>query len=170
MATHSTILAWKSPWTEEPGRLQSIGSEWDTTVRMRARACVHTCAGTHTRAHTLLGCLVEENRSRLTIHPQVLIPSRLIFQSPRAGRQSLWRLPLPSLKWNGHQRCCLAPWQHTRGIVCGLWTWPLLTGCHPHPLFKFHRPDTLEPGLQSLSNIYTWILNLSSYLKRNSTN
>ena len=25
MATHSSILAWKSPWTEEPGRLQSMG-------------------------------------------------------------------------------------------------------------------------------------------------
>ena len=25
MATHSSILAWKIPWTEEPGRLQSIG-------------------------------------------------------------------------------------------------------------------------------------------------
>ena len=25
MATHSSILAWKTPWTEEPGRLQSIG-------------------------------------------------------------------------------------------------------------------------------------------------
>ena len=24
MATHSSILAWKIPWTEEPGRLQSI--------------------------------------------------------------------------------------------------------------------------------------------------
>ena len=26
MATHSSILAWKAPWTEEPGRLQSMGS------------------------------------------------------------------------------------------------------------------------------------------------
>ena len=25
MATHSSILAWKTPWTEEPGRLQSMG-------------------------------------------------------------------------------------------------------------------------------------------------
>ena len=25
-ATHSSILAWKIPWTEEPGRLQSMGS------------------------------------------------------------------------------------------------------------------------------------------------
>ena len=26
MATHSSILAWEIPWTEEPGSLQSIGS------------------------------------------------------------------------------------------------------------------------------------------------
>jgi len=26
MATHSSILAWKIPWTEKPGRLQSIES------------------------------------------------------------------------------------------------------------------------------------------------
>ena len=25
MATHSIILAWKIPWTEEPGRLKSMG-------------------------------------------------------------------------------------------------------------------------------------------------
>ena len=27
MATHSTTLAWKIPWTKEPGRLQSMGSQ-----------------------------------------------------------------------------------------------------------------------------------------------
>ena len=27
MATHSRILAWKIPWTEEPGGLQSMGSQ-----------------------------------------------------------------------------------------------------------------------------------------------
>jgi len=26
MTTHSSILAWRIPWTEEPGRLQSVGS------------------------------------------------------------------------------------------------------------------------------------------------
>ena len=26
-ATHSSILGWKIPWTEEPGRLQSMGSQ-----------------------------------------------------------------------------------------------------------------------------------------------
>ena len=27
MATHSSILAWKTPWTEEPGGLQPMGSQ-----------------------------------------------------------------------------------------------------------------------------------------------
>ena len=32
MALHSSILAWRIPWTEEPGRLQSMGlQELDTT-------------------------------------------------------------------------------------------------------------------------------------------
>ena len=35
MALHSSTLAWKIPWTEEPGRLQSMGSqESDTTERL----------------------------------------------------------------------------------------------------------------------------------------
>ena len=35
MATHSSILAWRIPWTEESGRLQSMGSqELDTTERL----------------------------------------------------------------------------------------------------------------------------------------
>ena len=32
MATHSSILAWRSPWTEEPGGLQSICSNTDATT------------------------------------------------------------------------------------------------------------------------------------------
>ena len=35
MATHSTILAWEIPWTEEPGGLQSMGSrESDMTEQL----------------------------------------------------------------------------------------------------------------------------------------
>ena len=41
MATHSSILDWRIPWTEEPGRLQSMGSQrvrrgsdWTTTTTM----------------------------------------------------------------------------------------------------------------------------------------
>ena len=34
MATHSSILAWRIPWTEEPGRLQSMGLQRVRTERL----------------------------------------------------------------------------------------------------------------------------------------
>ena len=39
MATHSSILAWKIPWTEEPGGLQSMGSQKSWT-RLSTQACM----------------------------------------------------------------------------------------------------------------------------------
>ena len=33
MATHSSILAWRIPWTEEPGGLQSLGSQSRTRLK-----------------------------------------------------------------------------------------------------------------------------------------
>ena len=49
MATHSSIFAWKIPQTEEPSRLQSMGSqELDTTERMSVRVHAHTHTHTHT--------------------------------------------------------------------------------------------------------------------------
>ena len=30
LATHSSILAWRTPWTEEPGSVQSMGSQSQT--------------------------------------------------------------------------------------------------------------------------------------------
>ena len=33
-AIHSSILAWEIPWTEEPGRLQSIGSHRSDTTQV----------------------------------------------------------------------------------------------------------------------------------------
>ena len=52
MATHSSTLAWKIPWMEEPGRLQSMGSlELDTTERLHF--------------HFSLSCLGEGNGNPL---------------------------------------------------------------------------------------------------------
>ena len=46
MVTHSGILAWRIPWTEEPGRLQSIGSQrvghdWSNLARHNKCICSH---------------------------------------------------------------------------------------------------------------------------------
>ena len=42
MVTHSSILAWRIPWTEEPGRLQSIGFAHSRTrpKQLRTHACI----------------------------------------------------------------------------------------------------------------------------------
>ena len=51
MATHSSILAWKIPWVEEPGRLQSMGllrigkdfrTSFPMVVTSSARTSVHS--------------------------------------------------------------------------------------------------------------------------------
>ena len=47
MATHSSILAWKTPWTEEPGRLQSMGFQ-----RVR-----HNQATNNNSTHDLRVCI-----------------------------------------------------------------------------------------------------------------
>ena len=53
MATYSSILPWRIPWTEEPGRLQSMGSQrvghnWVTNTHSRVSVCTHT----HTQAYS----------------------------------------------------------------------------------------------------------------------
>ena len=44
MATHSSILVWKIPWTEEPGGLPSVESQRDTTER-QGTAQLNTAPG-----------------------------------------------------------------------------------------------------------------------------
>ena len=48
MATHSSILAWESPWTEERGRLQSKGSQrvghaWNDLAPISFLFLIHSC-------------------------------------------------------------------------------------------------------------------------------
>ena len=50
MATHSNILAWEIPWKEEPGGLQSMGSQ-ELNMTQCAHACVHVHTHTHTHTH-----------------------------------------------------------------------------------------------------------------------
>ena len=55
MATHSSILAWKIPWTEEPGRLQSMGSLQLQDQHLLSRES----APTQPRDHSLSASLSE---------------------------------------------------------------------------------------------------------------
>ena len=42
MATHSIILAWRIPWTEEPSRLQSMGSQESDTIEQLSTTQQHS--------------------------------------------------------------------------------------------------------------------------------
>ena len=47
MATHSSILSWRIPWTEEPGRLQSMGSQESDTTEYSTHAADARHEGDH---------------------------------------------------------------------------------------------------------------------------
>ena len=79
MATHSSTLAWKIPWTEEPGRLQSMGSlrvghDWATSPslftfmhwRRKWQPTPVFLPGESQGQRSLVGChLFSQSRTRL---------------------------------------------------------------------------------------------------------
>ena len=80
MATHYSILAWRIPWTEEPGGIQSIGSQ-----RVR-----HNCSDLSTHAHT--GSLLPHVGSNSLAREQT--------QAPCIGNPESWPLDhLPALNF-----------------------------------------------------------------------
>ena len=54
MATHSSILAWKIPWTEEPGRLQSVQGVGISKSQTRRRTHTHIFSGDGKLRNSLL--------------------------------------------------------------------------------------------------------------------
>ena len=54
MATHSSILAWEIPWSEEPGGLQSMESQRVRHDWAQVHVLTHTHTHTHTRTVTAL--------------------------------------------------------------------------------------------------------------------
>ena len=89
MATYSSILAWWIPWTEEPGKLQSmrlqrVRHDWVTNththIHMRARAHTHTHTHTHTHRHRELRGIPDGSVSIDLIFSIVFLVS-IIFTS-----------------------------------------------------------------------------------------
>ena len=70
MATHSSTLAWRIPWTEEPGGFSSWGrKESDTTEWLTcARARTHTHAHTHTHTHIMFKNILMDLLSELVLN------------------------------------------------------------------------------------------------------
>ena len=76
MGTHSSILACKIPWTEEPGRLQSMGSQSQPGLNMHTRHCVITPEPPDLRLGYLLsGPWRDTARGLASTFPQVSLSS-----------------------------------------------------------------------------------------------
>ena len=148
MPTGSTTLAWKMPCTEEPGRLQSIGSkrvidDWATSLLMNEAAC----------CYLLLGCLTLFHLNRvkagLAIHIYSVL-SAYIFASQTV--QCWYTRTVFTQLWMYWEMCYLEaeitgnmtktlyfscesrivassnhPGKHTGSLFCALWwqLWPL---------------------------------------------
>ena len=90
MATHSSILAWRIPWTEEPGGLQSMGSK-------RVRCDWVTDTFTFSEKSSFIAWPGQVGHSRL-------MPSELCVSTQ--GR--LWEVLQPGLDADKHQGMCRA--------------------------------------------------------------
>ena len=106
MATHSSILAWRIPWTEEPRGLQSMGSSLLGTGSpqlWRAGATLELgCSGVSYYGEPALGCVAFSSCNMWTQSLQRL--------AHRAQAQHLWCTGLAALQHVGLNPCPLR-WQ-----------------------------------------------------------
>ena len=78
MATHSSVLAWRIPWTEEPGELQSMGSE---------RVLYNWATNTHTYTHIRIYIYIQIYVYVYT-HSSILVWEMPQIESEPGGLQS----------------------------------------------------------------------------------
>ena len=120
MATHSSIPAWKIPWTEEPGGLQSMESQRVGHDWVHAHTHTHTCPSSlvHTHTHTCPSSLVHTHihthtcPSSLELH--IVSPISLLINFSTEEKGLVWLDTLGLLKTQperalGHlRRKCLS--------------------------------------------------------------
>ena len=101
MASHSSTLAWKIPWTEEPGGLQSMGSlrvghDWSDLAAAAAAGLVlpssffHCLPCLHSRGTQCHACWRSAQGFILWASVEILPPLRRLQHLPE------WELTIPS--------------------------------------------------------------------------
>ena len=79
MATHSSILVWRTPWTEEPGRLQSIALQRSDMTEVTQHRTNHFCWEEQTE---LLKGVKKENPFGSFLKDQI-VPQMLVMKRKR---------------------------------------------------------------------------------------
>ena len=134
MATHSSIFAWRIPWTEEPGRLQFMGSQdlalsffsfWRTSILDVVWWGQHT----HTHTHTQNGSKESEKA-----------PFRNWGSRGFPGGSEVKKKKKKNLPGNAETR-----------VWCGFWKIPQameqlrLCSTTPEPVLRAQEPQLLSP-------------------------
>ena len=86
MATHSSILAWRIPWTEEPGGLQSTGSQSRAWLSDWARAARHrpVCV-------LVFICFVSPTMGERSVEAGALLTALLLLPDRPLGTENAQR-------------------------------------------------------------------------------
>ena len=87
MATHSSILAWRIPWAEEPGGLQCmesqrVGHDWATNTHTHTHTCPLPLWGSRTRRLHCLCCVP---------HPDPVCQGDVLGQAWTRANRSRWK-------------------------------------------------------------------------------
>ena len=120
MATHSSILAGRIPWTEEPGRLQSMGSQrvgpnWATNIHTLAFIQIDT-RSTHN-----LSCEIKDvSRNYQMPVDQGWITPRLETPTSGSDSQLQWHTNITWGAWKKNW-CLGLTWRHSDVAGSGEW-------------------------------------------------
>ena len=149
MATHSSILGWRIPWTEEPGGLQSMGSQrvghtWATNTRAssitRGEQGLWGVAGFLWGVHCLSGGLTSCSDLKM----KAMGPWGVSDASVSSEPQWVWGVS-PALKFplEAQKQNCRLVWSWRPVWVlsgtCSVWQWTwgvhlaIIRGPHPLP-------------------------------------
>ena len=119
MATHSSILSWRIPWTEEPGRLQS----------MRSQRFSHDWSDL---AHSSLGCDKMQRKYRCTVGVDWTSLHLSSVQRPMLADHTPAH---PIMETATLAPCCPRPWQPIWGQSLLAATWKVYPIIWISPLF-----------------------------------
>ena len=159
MATHSSILAWKIPWTEKPSRLQSIGSQrvrhdWDDLAHIRDHI-----------VFVFLSLVYFIYHNDLQVHPRcfkwqdfLLVCEWIIFHCVYN-----WPLNNMDLNFMGQLTHVFFPIVNTTLLYCSGASQVVLVVRNPPPgaedikdIRSLGQEDPLEESMATHSSIFAW--------------